>query len=55
MGIASLFLGMILLLFCLAISIVIPDLFDFSSNVEELLQYGFLALGIFGMVYGVLK
>ncbi len=55
MSIAKLFLGLILLIFCLALSIIAPSIFNFSSDVEELLQYGFLALGMFCMIYGVLK
>ncbi len=55
MTIVKLFLGLILLIFCLVISIITPDIFNFSNDVEDLLQAGFMSLGVFCMLYGVLK
>ena len=51
----GIFLGIILLMFCLALSIATPDIFSFSSDVEELIQGGLVALGIFGLVIGIVK
>jgi NADH:ubiquinone oxidoreductase subunit 3 (subunit A) len=55
MNIAKLFLGLILMIFFLALSIETPNLFSLSAGAEELIQYGFGALAIFCMVIGVVK
>ncbi len=48
-------LGLVLLIFCLALANATPELFDLSANVEDLIQIGFLALGLFGLVVGLIK
>ena len=55
MRIEKLFLGLILFVFFLALSLATPDIFSLSANVEELLQYGFGALAIFCLIFGVIK
>lgn len=49
----NIFLGLIILVFALALSIATPDIFNFSEPVEELIRYGFIILGFFGIVIGV--
>lgn len=48
-------LGIAIFVFCLAIANNINTLFDYSADMIDLLQIGFLALGLFGLVYGAYK
>lgn len=54
MGIAKASLGLVAFIFCLAISLLVPDLFSYSTDIEEMIQYGFIALGIFSIIGGIL-
>ena len=55
MNIGYLFLGFVILVFSLALANATPDLFSLSTAVEDLIQLGFLALGLFSLIAGVVK
>jgi hypothetical protein len=48
-------LGLVLLVFCIAIANATPDLFSLTESVENLIRVGFLALGLFGLVVALIK
>lgn len=48
-------LGFVLFIFCLAIASIVPNVFSYSTEAENLIQAGFMVLGIFGLFVGVMK
>ena len=55
MNIGYIFLGLVVLVFCLALGNATPELFSLSAGVEDLIRLGFLVLGIGALISGVVK
>lgn len=56
MNLIALFLGVVLMLFCLAVANNIGAMFpSWNAGLQELLSGGFLVLGIFGIIVGLFK
>lgn len=51
----SMLLGFAVLLICLAIANNINSIFSLGTDGNDLLQSGFIVLGIFGLLAGVIK
>jgi len=48
-------LGLAVFVFSLAIANNVNTIFNYSAEMEDLLQIGFLILALFGLVYGLFK
>ncbi len=50
MRVENLMIGLVILVFCLGLSIATPDVFSLSAGVEDLIQIGFGVLGLFSFI-----
>jgi len=56
MNLMALFLGIVLMVFCLAVANNITAMFpSWNAGLQELLSGGFLVLGVFGIIVGLIK
>ncbi len=50
MKVENFMMGLVILIFCLGLSVIIPDVLTIAGPQEELFRLGFLALGIFSFI-----